>query len=118
MSHVTWEYYNSLYNKISEDDFPVIEKEAESKVRSVIGPVRWSTITTTTFGYDILQETLISVMHKLVEYQKNNSGKGIASVSNDGYSVSYSQTKQEEVDEELRISITEMLSGTGLVGAY
>lgn len=118
MSHITWEHYTSLYNKITEEDFPRIEKEAEAKVRSVIGPIRWAEITEETFGYDILQDTIISVMHILADNEKNNIGKGISSVSNDGYSVSYSQTSKEEAEAELRDSIVNMLSGSGMVGAY
>lgn len=118
MANVTWELYNSLYTIISEDKFPAKEMEAESRVRSVIGPVRYAEITPETFGFDILQETIMKVMNLLVEKEKSGAGKGITSVSNDGYSESYAQTTKEEVDAELRATIVAMLSGTGMVGAY
>ena len=111
--------FDSLYNgKISEEDFNRLLIQAESKVRSVIGPIKYATITEETFGFGILQETIMNVITKLDFYEKSGAGKGLTSVSNDGYSESYSQTTAEDLEEDIRSSIIEMLSGTGLVGAY
>ena len=118
MANITWELYDSLYDKISEEKFPTVEKEAESIVRGVIGPVGYAQITPDTFGYDVLQETIMKVMNLIVDNEKSGVGKGITSVSNDGYSESYAQTTREEVDAEMRSTVVSMLSGTGLVGAY
>ena len=51
---VDWEYYSSLHSKIAKDDFDKKESMAENEVRSVIGPIRWATITADTFGYSQL----------------------------------------------------------------
>jgi hypothetical protein len=45
-------------------------------------------------------------------------GKGIASVSNDGYTESYVLQKQSDALEELGKNIRSWLSGTGIVRAY
>lgn len=57
-----------------------------------------------------------------MDYQANlentAAGKGVASVSNDGYSESYTLTEQTALGDELTRSIKQWLSGTGMVGAY
>ena len=118
MPHVTWEYYSSLYDKIKEEDFGKYEKIAEKEVCAVIGPIRWATITADTFGYQQLQDCICNVINKMAEDKKSGKGKGVSSVSNDGYSESYVVQTEEQLRSELRSSIRAWLSGTGLVGAY
>ena len=118
MSHVTWEYYSSLFNKIKEEDFEKAEILAEKEVRAVIGPIRWAIITADTFGYEQLQDCICKVMNKMADDNKSGKGKGVSSASNDGYSESYVVQTEEQLRNELRASIRAWLSGTGLVGAY
>ena len=118
MSHVTWEYYSSLYDKVKENDFDIAEKLAEKEVCAVIGPIRWETITADTFGFEQLQDCICNVINKMAEDKKSGKGKGVSSVSNDGYSESYVVQTEEQLRSELRSSIRAWLSGTGLVGAY
>jgi len=117
MAIVTWEYYCSRYNEIKEADFESAEALAEIEVKRIIGP-RWETITPDTYGYDVLQDCICKVMNKLVFNKKAGIGKGIASASNDGYSQTFAITKAEEVEADIKTSIRNWLSGTGLVGAY
>ena len=118
MSHVTWEYYSSLYENIDKDAFDKAEKLAEKEVCAVLGPIRWATITTDTFGFEQLQDCICKVINKMAEDKKIGKGKGVSSVSNDGYSESYVVQTEEQLRDELRSSIKAWLSGTGLVGAY
>ena len=118
MSHVTWEYYSSLYPKISKEDFDKAERLAEKEVCAVIGPIRWATIAADTFGFEQLQDCICNVINKMAEDNRSGKGKGVSSVSNDGYSESYVVQTEEQLREELRSSIRAWLSGTGLVGAY
>ena len=115
---VTWEHYSSLYSVISKEDFDKAEKAAEMEVRAVIGPIRWAVITAQTFGYDVLQDCICKVMNKMAENAKLGTGKGVSSVSNDGYSESYVIQTEDQLRCELQKSIRAWLSGTGLVGAY
>ena len=115
---VTWEYYSSLYDTITKDDFPKAEALAEKEVCAVIGPIRWALITPVTFGYEQLQDCICNVMHKMKADKKSGKGKGISSASNDGYSESYVVQTEDQLREELQNSIRAWLSGTGLVGAY
>ncbi len=115
---VNWEYYGSLYSKVTEENFDKAEFQAEKEVRAVIGPIRWAKITEDTFGYEQLQDCICKVIDKMVDDVKSGKGKGIASASNDGYSESYVVQTEEQLRSELQSSIRAWLSGTGLVGAY
>lgn len=115
---VSWEYYDSLYSTVKKENFDKAEARAERAVREVIGPIRWATITTDTFGYDQLKDCICNVMDKMAADDKSGKGRGISSASNDGYSESYVVQTEEQLREEMRSSIRAWLSGTGLVGAY
>lgn len=119
MAIVDWEYYSSLYSKIAQTEFDKAEALAEIEVRGVIGAVRWSTITEDTFGYDVLQDCICKVMDMMQDNKKLSARMGVTSVSNDGYSESYgSEVTSVGLNENLKGSIRNWLSGTGLVGAY
>ena len=118
MSIVNWEYYNSLYNKITEDDFDKAETLAEKEVKLVIGSIRWNLLDSTEFYYEQLQDCICNVIDKMADMQKSASGKGVSSVSNDGYSESYVVQTESQAKAELQSCIRAWLSGTGLAGAY
>lgn len=115
---VTWEYYSSLHNGVEEKEFEKAELLAEKEVQGVIGPIRWSAITDEIFGYTQLKDCICNVIDKMAEDKKTGKGKGVSSVSNDGYSESYVVQTGEQLHSELRVCIRIWLSGTGLVGAY
>lgn len=118
MSHVTWEYYSSLHNIVAKDDFERVETLAEKEVQRIIGWIRWANIAEDSFGYEQLQDCICNVMDKMAVDAKSGKGKGVSSVSNDGYSESYVVQTEEQLRSELQSSIRAWLSGTGLVGAY
>ena len=115
---VTREYYSSLFRKVQEEQFDRAEALAEKEVINVIGPIRWANITEQTFGYEQLQDCICKVIDKMAVDSKSGKGKGVSSVSNDGYSESYVVQTEEQLRSELQSSIKAWLSGTGLVGAY
>jgi hypothetical protein len=117
-SVVTWEYYNSLYNKATQDEFVSLEILAEKYVLSVIGYPRWNAVRESAFYYDQLRDCVCKVVDKLIDLNRGGAGKGLASVSNDGYSENYVVRTPSEADDEIRRCIARWLSGTGLVGAY
>lgn len=122
MAYVTWEYYSSLYDVISEADFEAAETKAETEVKRVIGLVHWLDLPSEEdledyFYADQFKDCICRVMN----YQKqvgSKAGKGVASVSNDGYSESYVLQTASQASEELKVNIRDWLSGTGLVRAY
>lgn len=115
---VNWEYYSYLHSKVSKSDFEKAELLAEKEVRTVIGPVRWESITVNSFGYDQLKDCICNVMDQMAEDVKSGRGKGMSSVSNAGYSESYTIQTMEQLRSELHGNIRSWLSGTGLAGAY
>ena len=115
---VDWEYYNSLYDNVKLIDFQKLEARAEQEISAVVGPIRWASISESTFGYEQLKNCICNVINKTVEMDNSCVGKGIASVSNAGYSESYVIQTEVQLREERRILIKGWLSGTGLVGAY
>ena len=74
MSHVNWEYYSSLFNKVSQEAFEKAEKRAEMEVANVIGP-RWETITEETYGYDKLKICICRVIDQIAENEENGKYK-------------------------------------------
>lgn len=114
---VTWEFYNSLYDKVTQTEFAKYEPQAEAEVKAVIG-LRYDNITEQTYGYDQLKHCICKVINQLFDCDNSGAGKGVTSVSNDGYSESYSVVTHEQMQNEMRTLIRSSLSGTGLVGAY
>lgn len=115
---VDWEYYSSLHDKVTKEAFERAEALAEKEVQHVIGWIRWANITEETFGFGQLQDCICNVIDKMTTDNKSGKGKGVSSVSNDGYSESYVVQTEEQLRSELQSSIRAWLSGTGLVGAY
>lgn len=115
---VSWEYYDSLHNKVTTASFAKYEALAEKEVCRVIGKPRFDTITTETYGYDVLQDCICNVIDKMIDDEESGRGKGLTSVSNDGYSESYAITDMADLRNDMSSSIKAWLSGTGLVGAY
>lgn len=115
---VTWEYYNSLYSKAKQEEFGNLEALAERHVLSVIGHYRWDNIKESAFYFDQLKDCICKVIDKLVDLDSSGAGKGVASVSNDGYSESYAVRTSEEYNNEIRTCVIRGLSGTGLTSAF
>jgi len=103
---------------VNQEEFTKAEAIAEQEVRSVIGPISWANITSDTPFFDVLQDCICNVIDRNKEIEGSAAGKGLSSVSNDGYTESYAVTSAEALAEEKRSSIKGWLSGTGLVGAY
>lgn len=86
-------------------------------MRTLIGP-RFDYITPQTYGFIQLQECLCRVIDYRKDSANSAAGKGVTSVSNDGYSENYAVTTASEMQEDLQKNIAAWLSGTGLIGAY
>lgn len=115
---VDWEYYSSLHDKIAEQEFQKAEALAEKEVKLVVGQIRWNLLNPDAFYYETLQDCICNVIDKMYLNRISAAGKGISSVSNDGYSESYTIQTESQARAELQSSIRAWLSGTGLAGAY
>lgn len=117
-SIVSWNEYSSLFSKVSESDFERYEILAEKEVKRVVGAIRWERIDENTFGYDILKDCICNVIDKIATDEQSGRGKGITSISNDGYSETYALANESDLRHEMASAIRSWLSGSGLVGAY
>lgn len=118
---VSWEYYSSLYSKVTETDFPKAEALAEKEVIRIVGLIHWGELNLTNLDEEIYGDQLKDCICKVIDFMAEApkaQGKGIASVSNDGYTESYVLQKQSDALEELGKNIRSWLSGTGIVRAY
>ena len=118
---VSWEYYSSLYSTVSEADFPKAEALAEKEVIRIVGLIHWGELNLDDLDSELYGDQLKDCICKVVNFRAEApkaQGKGVASVSNDGYSESYVLQKQSDALEELGKNIRSWLSGTGIVRAY
>lgn len=118
---VSWEYYSSLYSVVTEDQFETAEALAEKEVIRIVGLIHWGELNLTHLDEEIYGDQLKDCICKVIDFMAEApkaQGKGIASVSNDGYSESYVLQKQSDALEELGKNIRSWLSGTGIVRAY
>ena len=46
---VSWEYYKTLHDAVSQEDFDKAEALAEKEVLLVVGRMRWSSLDSTAF---------------------------------------------------------------------
>ena len=126
MLYIDWEYYNSLYDTVSEEDFDKLNAKACARL-DVYTHMRARNFmaayvhgTATPFQeqtYTQIRNTVCELINIVSVQDATGMGSGIASVSNDGYSETYKVTTQAEKDAEVIALIQQGLSGTGLAGA-
>ncbi|MFR4352446.1 MAG: hypothetical protein ACLT3H_12390 [Roseburia sp.] len=113
MPYIDWEYYNSHFKKVEQDEFETLLPQAEAKVE-IYTHFRCKTAT----GYKMgqVQAAVANLVNAMADHNSTGAGSGVASVSNDGYSESYTNVTKEQADKELRGVCAQWLSGTGLMG--
>ena len=111
--YIDWEYYSSHFPKLTEEEFDAALAGAEAKLE-VLTHFRAQTAT----GYKLEQvkAAVANLINAMADQNSVGAGSGVASVSNDGYSESYSNVTKEQADAELRSVCFQWLSGTGLMG--
>lgn len=126
MDYISWEYYNSLYSEVPEDDFNRICAKASAKLdvythmRAKDFEIAFDMKTATDFQKQVhtqIQNTVCELMNAIYVQDTSGMGTGIASVSNDGYSESYKITTSAEKEAQLLTIARSGLSGTGMAGA-
>jgi len=115
---LTWEEYNLLHDGINETEFDRAEALAEIEIANVIGRPRLASVDGTEYFVPQLKECIANVIDAKAEQTRVGYGRGITSVTNDGYTESYTNATASQAHEELSANIKIWLSGSGLVGAY
>ena len=122
MAILTWESYSSLHTVITDEtNFTKKEAIAEKEVSRVIGPLRWADLLEMDLTTEFFYGQQCDCIAKVIDYDATaatKAGKGVTSVSNDGYSESYAIQSESAAQDERASNIKRWLSGTGLVGAY
>jgi hypothetical protein len=126
MGLLSYSYYSTLHNKVTQADFDKAEAIAEHEISRVIGPIRFQHLTAMSaeeLAAEFYYSTLMECIADLIDYDATvgkKTGGGVASVSNDGYSESYNAELQKMSSsfDEKAANIRRWLSGTGLVRAY
>lgn len=65
-----------------------------------------------------LKDCIANVIDAKAEQIKIGYGKGVTSVSNDGYTETYASQTMSQANDDLKSNIKLWLSGSGLLGAY
>ena len=74
---VNWEYYSSLHNVVSENDFSKAEQLAEKEVALVIGFPKWEAVDDTAFYFTQLKDCICNVIDKMASTKASGVGKGV-----------------------------------------
>lgn len=126
MPYIDWEYYSSLFDNMTQEDFEKRYKQAEVKMnavthmRAMAFERAYDEEAATDFQKQIHEQirmTMCELINAVHIHAVSEMGTGIASVSNDGYSESYKITTAAEKEAQIISIIRNGLSGTGLAGA-
>lgn len=115
MVYATWDYYSKYYGTVTDEtEFNRLANRASRKLDSLTAQRASKAI-----GYkaDALQEAVCNMVEYIQSAEAASLGKGLNSVTNDGYTESYAATTPEMVEDSLRSIAFQWLSGTGLMGA-
>lgn len=104
---VDWEYYNSHFPKIDKAQFDKLKYHAERIVLK-----RLSTTELTEEQETDVKDCICNVINQM---DANDGKGGVASVSNDGYSVSYATSTSDEKKQSVEDIIQEWLGDSGLL---
>lgn len=126
MSYITWEYYGSLSDTVTEEEFEKLNNRAEvfldvfthNRVKQFLD----SYVEEEATGFEkmvagAIQLTMCDLIDKMSALEKSHAATGLSSVSNAGYSENYQKMTETEKKAELQSVIRNGLAGTGLAGA-
>ena len=126
MSYITWEYYSSLSDTVSQEEFKKIAKRAEifidmfthNRVKHFMEKCGEDEATDfEKMVVNAIQLTLCDLIDKMYVLEKAHAATGLAGVSNAGYSESYQKMTESDKKAELQSVVRNGLVGTGLAGA-
>ena len=125
MPYIDWEYYSSLYDNVSQNEFEKCYKLAEmqlnvfTRMRAAAFEHSYDDEKATDFQkqtHEQIRMTMCELVNAVHIHTVSEMGTGITAVSNDGYSESYKITTAAEKEAQIISIIRNGLSGTGLAG--
>lgn len=110
-----WTHYQAYYGAVEDKaEFDRLNYRVSAMLDALTGRRAESA---TGYKAERLKDAACRMIDLLQVQEVSGAGLGISSVSNDGYSETYTDRTPEEVAELLRQSAFVALSGTGLMGA-
>ena len=126
MSYITWEYYSSLSDTVTEEEFKKLTNRAEIFVdvftHNRVKQFKDSYVEEKATDFEkmvdsAIQLTMCDLIDKMSALDKSHAATGLSGVSNAGYSESYQKMTETEKKAELQSVIRNGLAGPGLAGA-
>ena len=114
-AYATWDLYQAYYGEIEDEAAFDRMNYRVSGMLDVFTGRRAERAT----GHKAarLNDCACALIDLLADIEKSGAGRGLSSVSNDGYAESYAATSPEQISAMLRSTAFQRLSGTGLMGA-
>lgn len=113
--YASWEVYSTYYGEITDQStFDRLNHRVSRLVDTFTGN---RAKTATGEKAERVSDCVCELIDIMAGLDKSGAGRGIASVSNDGYSETYTASEPADVVKILRRAAYESLSGTGLMGA-
>lgn len=114
MAYLDWEWYSSHFPKLTQDEFYEKLPAAEMKVDIL---THYRARDAAGYKLEQVKACVANMLNRQAELEAAGAGSNVKSVSNDGYSETYEQVTPEQMEEELKRTCFQWLSGTGLTGA-
>jgi hypothetical protein len=123
--YIDFEYYSSRFPFVDEDNFKKLLPQAEARLDTVTHMRAKEFVDTydsdnatffEVFTHTKIKDCVCNLINAIYSAEKAQSGKGITSVSNDGYSENYENTTVLQAEQNLKSVVYQWLSGTGMVG--
>ena len=112
--YASWVDYTTYYGDLDEDTFERLNHRVSRLVDTFTGN---RAKTAAGNKAERVSDCVCELIDILAGLEQGGAGKGITSVSNDGYSETYTASDPSDVVKILRTAAYESLSGTGLMGA-
>ena len=113
--YATWDLYQAYYGKITDQQ--AFEKLNYRVSRILDAFTGGRAQAATGQKASRLNDCACKLIDVVSDLDENGIGRGVTSVSNDGYSETYAATEPADVTKVLRRVAFQELSGTGLMGA-
>lgn len=113
---VTYAYYSAAFRTVDEAEFTRLLPQAVRKL-DVLTHRRARPLQEGDYRLDQMRDAICNLINYLHTQEETGQGRGVTSISNDGYTESYAAASPEVAETNLRSVCACWLSGTGLMGA-
>ena len=114
MAYIDWEWYDSHFPGLTQQEFLQKLPAAELKVDIL---THYRSRDAAGYKLEQVKACVANLINRKAELEASGAGSNVKSVSNDGYSETNEQVTQEQMEEEQKNVCFQWLSGTGLMGA-